>query len=262
MIHCEVKALPPEFVDKPPTQCAQNGQNGKKFLTLARFAGKMWKKHQKSPSLRRLWGIWNFLRMRHDGPEIAQRADRVGVLPLAALVGNWPKTYLRGVSFFHLWAHCAPRPKKIQYMLMVWHSRGMPEVRLKVPPNQWILHVHQRAQSYRQVTEWLSHSQTWITPPLPIRVLQCWQILTSQKGEFCDLDETFYAICIIDTCSHGVIPGQKCIINCKDKIQKQFQLVRPCSTLFDLVRPCSTLFDLVRPSSALFDVEQSRDRSN
>ena len=47
--------------------------------------------------------------MLHDGPEIARRADWVGALPHAPLVRKAPKTCLRGVCFFHLWAHCVPR---------------------------------------------------------------------------------------------------------------------------------------------------------
>ena len=57
-------------------------------------------KSPKIPVANAPMGNMNFLRVLHDGPEIARRADRVGVLPLAALVGNGPKTYLGGVSFF------------------------------------------------------------------------------------------------------------------------------------------------------------------
>ena len=49
-------------------------------------------------------------RMREDGPKIARRTDRVGVLPHAPLVGNRPEFALSRVNLFHLWAHCASVP--------------------------------------------------------------------------------------------------------------------------------------------------------
>ena len=51
-----------------------------------------------SPEGGPIGGIRGFARMREDGPEIARRADRVGVLPHAPLVGNLPECALRGVN--------------------------------------------------------------------------------------------------------------------------------------------------------------------
>ena len=55
--------------------------------------------------------------MLEEGPEIARRADRVGVLPLAPIGQNRPKTISRTNSYFHLWAHSAPITK---YSLQVY----------------------------------------------------------------------------------------------------------------------------------------------
>ena len=47
--------------------------------------------------------------MLEEGLEIARRADRVGVLPLAPLASFASKNYLPKLIIFHLWAHCVPR---------------------------------------------------------------------------------------------------------------------------------------------------------
>ena len=54
-------------------------------------------------------GIRDFQRMLEQGPEIARRADRVGVLPLAPLAFVGAKNYLPELNLFHLWARRADR---------------------------------------------------------------------------------------------------------------------------------------------------------
>ena len=47
--------------------------------------------------------------MLEEGPEIARRADRVGVPPLAPIVRKRPQTDTQEPQFYHSWAHCVLR---------------------------------------------------------------------------------------------------------------------------------------------------------
>ena len=48
--------------------------------------------------------------MLEEGLEIARRADRVGVLPLAPLVRYTTKTLIKQAPNFQCWAHSVPQP--------------------------------------------------------------------------------------------------------------------------------------------------------
>ena len=47
--------------------------------------------------------------MLQQGPEIARRADRAGVPPLARIVRKRPETDIQEHQFYHPWAHCVLR---------------------------------------------------------------------------------------------------------------------------------------------------------
>ena len=78
-------------------QCAQNGQIWKK-ITISRSQNRKITPFppMDPPEGGPIGGIRGFARMREDGPEIARRADRVGVLPHAPLVGNLPECAQEG----------------------------------------------------------------------------------------------------------------------------------------------------------------------
>ena len=81
---------------------------GKNYWQLTRSSKNHRKFTENSPPGGEYRGICGFLQMLQQGPGIARRADRVGVLPLAPLASFALKNYLWKLNFFHLWAHCVP----------------------------------------------------------------------------------------------------------------------------------------------------------
>ena len=77
------------------------------FIVMGYIYSKAPANHPKVPTPGAVGCVCRFARMLEEGPEIARRADRVGVLPLAPVGRNRPKTISQSNSFFHLWAHSA-----------------------------------------------------------------------------------------------------------------------------------------------------------
>ena len=88
------------------TQCAQNGKMWKKLIAADPVVQKSRQIPRKIPTPWGISGNLPVLQMLQQGPGIARRADRVGVLPLAPLASFACKNYLQKLSFFHLSAHC------------------------------------------------------------------------------------------------------------------------------------------------------------
>ena len=101
-------SLNPRNPLESPHSVPRKPKCGKNYWQLTRSSKNHRKFTENSPPGGEYRGICGFLQMLQQGPGIARRADRVGVLPLAPLASFALKNYLRKLNFFHLWAHCVP----------------------------------------------------------------------------------------------------------------------------------------------------------
>ena len=85
--------------DPSITQCAQNGNICKKLIAADPVVHKSRQIPQILPTPWGISGNLPVLQMLQQGPRIARRADRVGVLPLAPLASFAGKNYLQKLSF-------------------------------------------------------------------------------------------------------------------------------------------------------------------